>query len=268
MARPLTLEFISALGMPPDEMMALVADLGLSHVGLAAQPITLNAAVYRPWSLLDNPALLARTQQAMAEHGVKLAIGEGFLIRPDVPAETHGPALDLMAQLSALRVNAVNLGGAGPAAIEAFAQFAELARERGMRTTVEFLPMLAPATLGQALQFAKQAGVEVLVDAMHFFRTGGSLDELADIDGALIGHVQICDVPMPAIDPDYGREASQDRLPPGEGNLPLGRFLAALPQDVMVGLELPMMSRASATPDMRQLLAPSVAACRRLLDGG
>jgi sugar phosphate isomerase/epimerase len=265
MTRPLALEFISALGMPPDDMVALVADLGLGHMGLAPRPITRNADAYPSWDLLEDRALLARTRAAMNASGVALAIGEGFLIRPDMPVADHARALDLMAELGAKRVNAVNLGGNGRAATDAFASFAALATERGMRTTVEFLPMLAPGTYPAAIDFATQAGVEVLVDAMHFFRSGGRIGDLA-AGAALIGHIQICDVPLPAKVEDYGREASQDRLPPGEGDLPLAAFIAALPPDASIGLELPMLSRAAATSDMRQLLAPAVAACRRLLD--
>lgn len=267
MTRPLVLEFISALGMPPDEMMGLAADLGLSHVGLATRPITLNDAAYQPWNLLEDDALLRRTRAAMAQHEVRIAIGEGFLIRPDLPIQNHRPGLELMAELGVGLVNAVNLGGSNDTAVEAFANFAALAREHGLRATVEFLPMLAPADLGEALTFAQRAGAEILIDAMHFFRSGGDVSELRDADLSRIGHIQLCDVPMPPVLDDYGKEASQDRLPIGEGDLPLADLLAALPRDVMVGLELPMLSKAGATPDMRGLLAPSVAACRQLLNG-
>lgn len=265
MTRPLAIEFISALGMPPDEMVALVADLGLTRFGLAPRPITLNAAAFRTWDLLQDTALRDRTRAAMRRYGVSLAIGEGFLVRPDDTADTHLAALDLMADLGAPRINAVNLGGRGAPAIEAFGRLGMEARSRGMRTTIEFLPMMAPATFADALTFAGDAGIEVLVDAMHFFRSGGRIEELTRADPSMIGHAQVCDVPLPAITQDYGREASQDRLPPGEGDLPLQGFIRALPPHVTVGLELPMMSRADAMTDIQALLAPAVAAMRQLV---
>lgn len=259
----LALEFISALGMAPDAMAALVADLGLTRFGLAAQPIT-RAPAFAPWSLLEDPDLRLRTRAAMERCGVSLSLAEGFLVRPDQPVSIHIPAFDLMAELGAPRVNLVNLGGGGEAAIDAVRDFGRHARERGMRTTIEFLPMLAPGTFAAALAFAERAEVQVLVDAMHFFRSGGQVDELTAAADR-IGYVQICDVPLPATAEDYGLEASHDRLQPGEGDLPLAAFLAALPTDVPVGLELPMMRHASPDVDMRALLAPAVAATRRLI---
>jgi hypothetical protein len=54
-------------------------------------------------------------------------------------------------------------------------------------------------------------------------------------------------------------------LLPGEGELPLEAFCAALPKDVPVGLELPMRVRAEQADRLHTLLVPAVQSARRLL---
>jgi sugar phosphate isomerase/epimerase len=260
----LALEFISALGMPPPEMIALVAALGLKRCGMAARPITRNERAHAAWNLLDDRALLHDTCSALADHGVSLSLGEGFLISPGALPDSHLRTLDVMARLGAPKVNAISIGGEGEAAIAAFRTFAAQAAERDMTTTVEFLPMLPPATFAQACAFAAACEVDVLVDAMHFFRSGGVIGDLAG-SAASIGYVQICDVPMPAILADYGYEAAQERLLPGEGALPLAAFIAALPRPVTIGLEVPLMRRAIEGENLTQLLSQGIAEARRLL---
>ena len=61
---------------------------------------------------------------------------------------------------------------------------------------------------------------------------------------AMIGYAQLCDVPRVSKSPNYADEARYERLPPGEGELPLREFVRVLPSDLIVGLEIPMLARA------------------------
>ncbi|EJL28744.1 sugar phosphate isomerase/epimerase [Novosphingobium sp. AP12] len=260
----LAIEFISVLGLPPVEFVKLAADLGVGHIGLAPKPITANPHGYPAWDLLADTALRRETLAAMADTAVQVSLGEGFLIRDGLDADAFAPMLDLFAELGAPLVNAVNM----VASAEPFGRFAEMARTRGMVATVEFLPLMPPASFAKALAFTDACGSDnarVLVDAMHFFRGGSGVEELTGIDPSRIGYVQICDVPMPARMTDYGLEARENRLGPGEGDLPLADFIAAIPADVIVGLEVPQVGRAQdAGPAER--LAPMIAIARALLN--
>lgn len=267
----LGIEFICALGMPPVEFVALAAELGVGSIGLAPSPITANPYGFPTWDLRSDPGLKDRTRAALAEHGVTISVGEGFLIMPGLEIADAEATLDLMAELGAPRVNCVAVDPERSRGLEQFARFAEMAAARGQDAMLEFMPMLSPATIGEALAFVTDSGApngKLLVDAMHFFRFGGQIADLAAIDPGRIGHIQICDVPMPARTADYGEEARHDRLCPGEGDLPLADFLKALPSDVNVGLEVPMVSRAKAGTGLRELLVHGVAAARRLLAAG
>ncbi|HUD31336.1 MAG TPA: sugar phosphate isomerase/epimerase [Novosphingobium sp.] len=259
----LAIEFISVLGLPPVAFVELAASLGVGRIGLAPRPITANPHGYPAWDLLADTALRRDLLAAMADTAVQVSLGEGFLIREGVDAAGFAPMLDLFADLGAPVVNAVNM----VASPEPFARFAELAAARGMVATVEFLPLMPPATFAEALAFVDGSGADnarVLVDAMHFFRGGSAVAELAEADLSRIGYVQICDVPMPARTADYGLEARENRLAPGDGDLPLADFLAAVPADVVVGLEVPQVSRAPEVGPAERL-APMIAAARGLM---
>jgi sugar phosphate isomerase/epimerase len=96
------------------------------------------------------------------------------------------------------------------------------------------------------VQRSKRANAAVLIDALHFSRSGGTPGDVAQVDPALFRYVQVCDaVPdMPRDVDGLIREARTGRLLPGEGTLPLAALVAALPAGTPVSVEAP--SRATA----------------------
>jgi sugar phosphate isomerase/epimerase len=176
--------------------------------------------------------------------------------------------LDIMAELGAPAVNAVVVEQDRARAAEEFARFAEMAGERGLIATIEFMPLMWPATIAEALALIDETGAanaRLLLDAMHVFRSGATAEDVARLDPARIGYVQLCDVPMPAETGDYGEEARHERRCPGDGDLPLAQFVAALPKDLVIGLEVPMISKAANGVSVRDALSPCIEASRRLL---
>ena len=101
--------------------------------------------------------------------------------------------------------------------------------------------------------------------AMHFFRSGGNASDLTALDPQLIGYVQLCDVPLQPIEQDYMKEAMFGRMAPGTGELPLAQFVRALPRDVPIGLEVPMLVMAEAGVTPYDRLRPAVVTTRALL---
>lgn len=264
----LAIEFISALGMPPADYVALAARLGVGRIGIAPSPIAANPHDYPAWDLRTDPALLSATKAALAAHDVKVSLGEGFLITPGIEIADAAATMDIMAELGAPMVNTIVMEQDRMRACDQFARYAAMAAERGMLAALEFMPLMWPLNLREAADFVSGSGANntrVLVDAMHFFRSGATVGHLAQVDPALIGYVQICDVPMPATNPDYGMEARDNRLAPGDGDLPLAEFIALLPASVTIGLEVPMASAAAAGRSPEQRLGPAVAAARDLL---
>lgn len=264
----LGLEFISGLGLAPAQFVALAAGLGCRAIGLAPSPITGPVGGQESWTLRGNSALQAELKAALAEFGVAIALGEGFLIMPGRAIADAQGDIAMMAELGAARLNVVVLEPDRPRATDEFGQFAAMAGQHGLPVTVEFMPGMAPASLAQALEFLRELGAAnagVLVDAMHLFASGGTVAELAAAPAELIGYAQLCDARLPGCYDGYYDDARCNRSAPGTGVLPLAEFIAALPAACPVGLELPLLARAEAGTPLATLLAPAIATARAWL---
>ncbi len=265
----LGIELLSVFGMNPVEHVTLAADLGCGHISTGLTPFPVNPQGYAPWSLRDDPALRREMIAVMRDRDVAVSLGEGFAVRPNVDVRDRGQDLDIMAELGAGCLGGVAMDPDPARVVDQFAALVEMAAARGLRVTIEFSPGLAVATLEQALALVGQVdrpNFKVLVDSMHFFRSGGDVATLAALDPDLIGYAQLCDAPRVAVDPDYMREATFERRAPGAGELPLADFVAALPRDVVIGLELPMLAQAQAGVSPMERLKPAVEAARRLIE--
>jgi sugar phosphate isomerase/epimerase len=265
----LGIELLSVFGMNPVEQVKLAADLGCGHISTGLTPFPVNPQGYAPWSLREDPALRREMIAVMRDRGVAVSLGEGFAVRPNVDVKDRGQDLDIMAELGARCLGGVAMDPDPARVTDQFGALVEMAAARGLQVTIEFSPGLAVGTLEEALALVgrlDRPNFKVLVDSMHFFRSGGEVATLAALDPGLIGYAQLCDAPRVAVDPDYMREATFERLAPGAGELPLADFIAALPRDVVIGLELPMLARAQAGVSPTDRLGPAVEAARRLIE--
>lgn len=275
---PLGIEMLTLLGMPPVEYVTLAAELGCAEVssGQSGLPLTMfgitDFAPYPMWSLKDDPALRRETIAALRDTGVRIGLGEGFRIAPDCPADNWQADLDLMAELGAVRINAICMDedmAASGAAADGMAQLAAMAAARGLGFTIEFFPPTGINTLDRALAIVEHVGrgkAQILLDTMHFFRTGGTVDRLAALDPELIGYVQLADLPAGIADADYFGMAMFARAVPGEGTLPLRELVRALPPGITVSLEVPRLDDLRAGMAPRDHAARCVAAARALWD--
>jgi sugar phosphate isomerase/epimerase len=264
----LGLEFISGLGLPPVEYVELAARLGCRAIGFAPEPITGPLAGREGWTLRDNPVLQRELKQALAEHGLTIPLGEGFLIMPGRSIADAEGDLVMLAELGAARLNACMLEPDRPRAIDEFGRFAEMARQHGLPVTIEFIPGMALGSLAETLDFLREVGAAnagVLVDAMHLFASGGTAADLTAAPPGLIHYAQLCDARLSGLYEGYYEDARCDRPAPGAGILPLAEFVAALPANCPIGLELPMLTRAEAGETLEALLAPALANGRALL---
>src|SRR5207249_9554422 len=95
---------------------------------------------------------------------------------------------------------------------------------------------------------SKRANASVLIDALHFSRSGGLPAHIAQVDPSLFRYAQICDagpdMPGPGDTPALIREARTGRLLPGEVVLPLAALITALPDTVPLAVEAPCRATA------------------------
>jgi sugar phosphate isomerase/epimerase len=267
--RALGIERLCVFGMPPVAFVELAADLGCDGVGVGLAPTSgYNPHGYPNWSLRDDAGLRRETVTALDDRGVAISIVEGFAFAPDHDMRAYDRDLDIVCELGADRINVVSLDKDLGRTIEAFAVLAAMAAQRGLRVSAEMGSLGPIARVEPALALVRSVGAanfSLLIDAMHFFRLGNTVDELAAIAPGLIGYVQLCDAPWTPRFDTYFEEAFYERLPPGAGELPLLAFLRRLPADVTVSLEIPMRALADQGVGPRERLAPCVQAARALL---
>ncbi len=268
MANRLGIELLSVFGMPPVEHVRLAADLGCAYVsiGLTGMPDPFNPYGFAPWSLRDDPALRREMIAAMRDTGVSISLGEGLGVRPGVSMADKAGDFDIFAELGARGVGGVSMDPDRTRTCAEFGVLVDLATERGLKATIEFAPAQAVSSLEDALAVidaVAHPNFQVLIDAMHFFRSGGTVEKLRALDPDRIGYAQLCDVPLQG-DGNYMQEAMSGRMVPGTGELPLADFIAALPADIPLGLEIPRLADAAAGISAREMLEPAVAAARRL----
>jgi sugar phosphate isomerase/epimerase len=266
--RSLGIEFISALAMPPVEFVHLVADLGCDHIGMALAPITPNPHNHPAWSLLQDSGLRAATRAALRERGVRVALGEGFLVRAGQDIRASAASLAALVELGAQRINVNSIEPDRNRAIDQLGALVDMAAAAGVETTLEFAPILAIRNLPEAVATVRavgRPGFRVLIDAMHLVRGGHGAADLAALDPALVGYAQLCDAPAEFTPQGYVHEARCERMVPGAGALPLREIVAALPAGLPLGLEVPQLSLAEAGVDTCTRLERCLAATRALI---
>ncbi len=261
----LGIEMLTLLGMNPVDHVRLSAQLGCVSIstGLTGLPLTMfgitDYAPYQMWSLESDPGLRRELKAALGDTGVHIGLGEGFRVRHDGDVRDRGAGLDIMAELGALRINAVSMEQDLARSNDQLAHLAEMVIERGMLFTVEFAPPNTINSLEGALAVIDHIGTgrcRVLIDSMHFFRSGGNVEQIKALDPDLIGYAQISDAPMVSDGRTYMEEAMFDRLAPGDGQFPLREWIAALPADVEIGIEVPRLA------DLRGGMSPCDHAAR------
>ena len=264
-----SIEFISVFGLPPVELVELAADLGFEHITAALERMD-QLGRHERYSLRTDAALRRAMLSAMRERGVSLSLGEGIAVQPGADVRDLWPAdLDIMQELGVPRINVVSLEPDQSRGADQLGRLTEMAAARGIETLLEFVPIFAIADLATAAAAVAHVGrpdCRLMIDTMHVGRSGASAADLAAIDPQLIGYIQLCDAPTVPTIPDYMEEAVFQRRIPGEGQLPLVEYLAALPLDRVIGLEVPLRDLALAGVGDHERMQRCLDAARRVVD--
>ncbi len=147
---------------------------------------------------------------------------------------------------------------------------AGLARAAGVGVLIEFAPLAHVPSLAAAAALVKQiqlSNLKIMVDTLHLARSGEGPDDLATIDANLFGYCQLSDGPLGTMDlMAYMMEAVYNRALPGDGELPLGAILAALPDDIIVSAEVPLQRQKEQGVSTHERARSILEATRRIVD--
>lgn len=237
---PLSIAHLCELDTPPATLIEIAGAAGFASVGLRIEPAAPGGIAYPLRALEERADMRAR----MEATGVSVLYVELVSLSEATRAENHKMLLETGAALGATRLCVAGDSTDLRLVADRLASICELARQYAIAVDLEFMPFRAVRTLEEAaevVRLANQPNAHVLVDTLHVCRSGSSLDVLRTLDPRRIGTLQICDAPKVA--PPAGElvvEARTHRLVPGQGGLALWPIIDALPDDVAIGVEVPL----------------------------
>src|SRR4051812_35387252 len=252
-SRLLCLAQLSLIDLAPPELIRVAGAAGFGGVLVRLQ----RTSEGRGHDVLGDRSMIDATKRAISDTGVRVWDTEVIRLKPGADAHDFEQLLQVSAELGASYVLTTVEDDERSRAVESFAALCELAFGYGLACSLEFMVFSKVKTLNSAVAIITDGGATnagVLIDSLHLFRSGGSVDDVADVVASrpqLIRYAQLCDAAdaRPAADQVSARqEASYARLVPGDGSLPLAQLIAVLPQDCPISVEAPPAAAATVDP--------------------
>jgi sugar phosphate isomerase/epimerase len=247
--RQISLAHLTVLDTTPPELVSVAAAAGFRTIGIR---LTATPSVgVPPYDILREGPLLRETLARLADTGISVLDTEFLRFEPDQPVGVPEGFLEVSARLGAKNVLVMSAEPDESRTVERFCELCDRASSYGLQVCLEFAIYTGVRTLAHAAHViarSKRANASVLVDALHFSRSGGIPAHIAQVDPSLLRYAQICDasaeMPAPRDAPALIREARTGRLLPGEGILPLADLVAALPAGAPLAIEAPCRATA------------------------
>ena len=252
--RVLSVAHLTAPGVGAIEFVEAAAKAGFEHVGIRLKTPTPGSAL-EP-EMADN-RLRRRLVKRIRDTRLKVLEVEAFWISPDFDIEFVKPAIETGALLEAKFILVVGNDPDLSRFQINFGRLSELVRSYDMRVAFEFIPYVAVNSLEMAVKtihLSDDSNDGLLIDALHFARSGGKPADLAGIPPGKFHFLHLCDATdeSPKSLPELRREAREARLLPGFGSLPLHELLHAVPPDTPIEIECPTKANAHL-PALEQL---------------
>ncbi len=205
MKHEFSIAHLTALSLSPPRLVEVAARAGYRYVGLRLNRVTPSEPLY---ALADDRALMAETKARLADSGVAVLDIELARMGPENDPGSYVPLLEAAAELGAAHI----------------------------------LTQLPDPEFNRAAEHRTNAGI--LVDTLHFARSGSSLEALRKLPREWFRYAQVCDAPAqaPKTRDEVIHAARFERLFPGEGGLGVREVLACLPAGIPYALEIPRVS--------------------------
>jgi sugar phosphate isomerase/epimerase len=219
--------------------------------------------------VIGNERLIREIEGRLASTGIRVLDIEAVWLMPHTDILALKPALELGARLGAKHLLVVGNDPDWARQRDHFASLCDLALQVGLGIALELMSYVELKTLSEARQLldeVRRPNAGLLIDALHFYRSGAHPRDLAEIEESVFPYIHLCDAFAAAPDAAGLRaEGRGARFYPGEGELPLGEFLRAFPNDIPVAIEAPCAEYAELSPLERGRICG--AAARALLSG-
>ncbi len=250
---------LSVADAGPLELIDAAAAAGFTGVNMwlvpprSAGALPFDAGLRTP--IIGDARLIREIKLRVASTGVGVFMASCSWLDPTFDATEISRTFDTFAEIGARRLSVVGWEPDRGRCIDRLGTICTHAAGYGITATLEFMPYSAVRSLADALEVLDAIGapnLDLLIDALHLARSGGTPDDLRRIDPKRLAVVQLCDAPAASPGPDgLAGESRTNRLHPGDGNLPLRDLLAALPPGVAIEVEVPCKAEAALSIEER-----------------
>lgn len=262
-------------GAPFDELVAAAAEAGCSSVAVTPAMYFAERAAGRSGASLRERLDASGIDVAMLDPLIRGLPGalDPSEIGPRFRSTFEHDENDCYEAAAALGARAINiahyLGRPTPPAdlAAAIRGVATRAADRGLGIYVEFMPEGAIPDLSVALEIVERVAlpsVGILFDTWHFFRSGGTVEQVEALPDHAVHGVQVSDAPAELFGTGL-TPPSPDRIAPGLGAIPLVPILRALARKhppLVVALEV--FNRATRRDPAAERARNAADAYRRL----
>jgi sugar phosphate isomerase/epimerase len=231
------LDFLTMLELSAPDQITMAAKYGIPSVNLLVPPRM--ALPY--YNLIGDTPSRRETALRCRDLGVTVEMIEPFAVTADLRPEDFRPALETGVYLGARWINLLSSDTEPNRLADNFGRMLMLADEYGFGVFTEFHRRHFLKTLSQSVDFLREHKldrIKVEVDALHFFRLDGKVEEIVRHRDWIV-RAQMCDGPAHMPVEQQADEALNHREPVGEGAFPLQAFVDALPDGITLGVEAP-----------------------------
>lgn len=262
----LSIAHLTLLDAGPIALVEAAAAGGFHTIGLRIVPPMPTDKIA---PVIGDEKLIREIEHKLDETGVRIMDIEAVWLMPETNVPQLESALALGARFGASHLLVVGNDPNPDRLRENFGALCDLAHRYNITVALEMMSYVELRSLSQAqalLRDVARANVSLLIDALHFFRSGAKPEDLASIDPSLFHYIHLCDATMshPGVD-GLRAEGRGGRFYPGEGELPLASFMNALPASIPVAIEAPCGSYSGLAPAERARICG--AATRGFLNG-
>ena len=262
----ISIAHLTVLDADPVTLVEAAAAGGFQSIGLRIVPPMPTDKIV---PVVGDETLIRAMEAKLDETGVRILDIEAVWLMPETDVAGLEPALALGARLGASHLLVVGHDPDPDRLRENFGKLCDLAARYSITIALEMMSYVELHSLAQANALLKDVGrknVSLLIDALHFYRSGAKPEDLAAIDPGLFHYIHLCDAKLAHSGTEGLRtEGRGGRFYPGEGELPLASLMNALPDNIPVAIEAPCARYAGLAPVERARICG--AATRGFLNG-
>lgn len=268
--RPLGLAHFSAIDLTPADLVSAAAKAGFAAVGLRLFPAFPGSPCY---AIPHGSAVARELKLRMDDTGVAVHDIEFVVLDAGFQSDALQSVLEDAAAIGATRLSVCGDDADRGRLVENFATLCGLAADYGLNVDLENMGWRPVRSAADSLAVVRAAGAPnggVLIDALHFFRNGGKIADLAGFPAHMLGHAQLCDArgPEPLTNEARIAEARGGRFAPGEGEFDLAGMISQLPRHTRLSVEVPLPAGVTDIDGHLATLKQAASRCLDLMAAG